>query len=93
MRLSLLGIIFELPTAFAQFILDTDFTVNIDAVGYYTGYIIGMFINVIISAFFTGGAKTVADVLRILGTQLTDLLKGIKKVADLTTFQKLSNLF
>jgi predicted double-glycine peptidase len=79
--LSLLGIIFELPTAFAQFVLDADFTVNIDAVGYYTGYSIGMFIDVILSAVFTGGAKTVADVLRILGTQLKDLFKGIKKVA------------
>ena len=59
--LSFLGIIFELPTAFAQFILDADFTVNIDAVGYYTGYIIGMFIDVILSAVFTGGAKTVAN--------------------------------
>jgi hypothetical protein len=43
--LNLLGIIFELPTALAQFILDIDFTVNIDAVGYYTGYIIGMFLD------------------------------------------------
>ena len=49
--------------------------------GYYTGYIIGMFIDVILSAVFTGGTKTVAEVLNILRTQLTDLFKGIKKAA------------
>ncbi|MDR6969662.1 hypothetical protein J2X31_003696, partial [Flavobacterium arsenatis] len=47
---------------FALFVWNADLSVPVDALGYYTGFIIGMLVDIILSAFYSGGAKTVADV-------------------------------
>ena len=63
-----------MPFVFALFVWNADLSVPIDALGYYTGFIIGMLVDIILSAIFSGGAKTVADVLKLLGKQFEGLV-------------------
>lgn len=88
---ALLQFIVQLPKLFLQlsiegtnYLLNTDLKVSIDALGYYIGYFIGMLVDVIISAIFTGGAKTVADVLKIISKQFTEIYKFAKSTLKYT---------
>lgn len=88
---SLLQFIVQLPKLFLQlsiegtnYLLNTDLKVPIDALGYYIGYFIGMLVDIIISAIFTGGAKTVADVLKIISKQFTEIYKFAKSTLKYT---------
>ena len=81
----------QLPKLFLQlsiegtnYLLNTDLKVPIDAFGYYIGYFIGMLVDIIISAIFTGGAKTVADVLKIISKQFTEIYKFAKSTLKYT---------
>jgi hypothetical protein len=82
----------QLPKLFLQlsiegtnYLLNTNLKVPIDAFGYYIGYFIGMLVDIIISAIFTGGAKTVADVLKIISKQFTEIYKFAKSTLKYTT--------
>ncbi|MDR6968500.1 hypothetical protein J2X31_002523 [Flavobacterium arsenatis] len=75
-------ILFVLPFVFALFVWNADLSVPVDALGYYTGFIIGMLVDIIISIVFTGGAKTVGDVVKLLGKQFDELLKLGKIAVD-----------
>ena len=88
---ALLQFIVQLPKLFLQlsiegtnYLLNTDLKVPIDAFGYYIGYFIGMLVDIIISAIFTGGAKTVADVLKIISKQFTEIYKFAKSTLKYT---------
>ncbi|MDR6968498.1 putative double-glycine peptidase [Flavobacterium arsenatis] len=76
--------LFALPFVFAVFVWNTGQSIHVDALGYYTGYIIGMLVDIIISVVFTGGAKTVADVMRLLQEQLKTVFKLIQKAVAKT---------
>ncbi|MDR6968496.1 hypothetical protein J2X31_002519 [Flavobacterium arsenatis] len=76
--------LFALPFVFALFVWNADLSVPVDALGYYTGFIIGMLVDIIISVVFTGGAKTVADVMRLLQEQLKTVFKLIQKAVTKT---------
>ncbi|WP_333809342.1 hypothetical protein [Flavobacterium sp.] len=89
---ALLQFIVQLPKLFLQlsiegtnYLLNTDLKVPIDAFGYYIGYFIGMLVDIIISAIFTGGAKTVADVLKIISKQFTEIYKFAKSTLKYTS--------
>ncbi|MDR6968494.1 hypothetical protein J2X31_002517 [Flavobacterium arsenatis] len=77
-------ILFVLPFVFALFVWNTGQSIHVDALGYYTGFIIGMLVDIIISIVFTGGAKTVADVMRLLQEQLKTVFKLIQKAVAKT---------
>jgi hypothetical protein len=88
---ALLQFIVQLPKLFLQlsiegtnYLLNTDLKVPIDAFGYYIGYFIGMLVDIIISAIFTGGAKTIADVLKIISKQFTEIYKFAKSTLKYT---------
>jgi len=83
--------LFALPFVFALFVWNADLSIPIDALGYYTGFIIGMLVDIILSAIFSGGAKTVADVLKLLGKQFEGLVTLGKK-AVVITGKAVSNL-
>ncbi|AWM13589.1 hypothetical protein DI487_06750 [Flavobacterium sediminis] len=83
--------IFSLPVNLAKFFLDHEGSfITVDRIAYYIGYLIGMFIDVIIGAVLTGGAKTGADVIRIIVKEITDVFKAaqysLKKLRDGATF-------
>ncbi|MEZ4854679.1 hypothetical protein, partial [Flavobacterium sp.] len=88
---ALLEFMLQLPKLFLQlvikggnYLLNTDIKIPVDALGYYIGYFIGMLVDVIISAIFTGGAKTVADVLKIISKQFTEIYKFAKSTLKFT---------
>ena len=80
-------ILFAFPLVAANFILNTDVSINIDTFGYYYGYIIGVIIDLVIGILLTGGAKTTADVVRLLAKQFKEIFdlgkKFVKKSADI----------
>ena len=80
-------ILFAFPLVAANFILNTDVSINIDTFGYYYGYIIGVIIDLVIGILLTGGAKTSADVVRLLSKQFEDIFilgeKFVKKSGKL----------
>jgi len=80
-----------LPFVFALFVWNANLSVPVDALGYYTGFIIGMLVDIILSAIFSGGAKTVADVLKLLGKQFEGLVTLDKKTV-VATGRAVSNL-
>lgn len=85
--ISLQDILFAFPLVAANFISNTDVSINIDTFGYYYGYIIGVIIDLVIGILLTGGAKTSADVARLLVKQFDDLAdlgkKFVKKSGDI----------
>jgi hypothetical protein len=74
--------LFELPVYLTKLAIDNETVVTADRIGYYTGYIIGMFIDVVLGAIATGGIKTTADVFRVIAKQLQDLFRLGKKVLE-----------
>lgn len=73
-----------MPFVFALFVWNADLSVPVYALGYYTGFIIGMLVDIILSAFYSGGAKTVGDVMRLLDEQLKTVFKLVQKAVAKT---------
>ena len=71
--------LFTLPLVFTLYVWNADHSIPVDALLYYTGFIIGMLINIIIGILYFGGVKTVADVMKLLAGQFEELLTLVKK--------------
>jgi hypothetical protein len=53
---------------------------HVDQIGYAIGYVIGFLVEEVITAIFTGGAKTVATALQMTLDSFKSVLKGVQKV-------------
>lgn len=66
--------------------------IHVDAIAYYVGYIIGFLIEEVILAIFTGGAKTVAEAVKLVAQSIRKLAtsmaqfgaKSVRKLRALT---------
>ncbi len=67
-----------------QTIVTSIMNVNADRAGYLLGFIIGIVVEELLDAFFTGGIKNVADIARYLKKSVDSALNTIQDLGDAT---------